>query len=216
MTTYIISGGQLDLSFVRELLEQDENPCIIAADRGVEACVQLQLTPDYIIGDFDSVSDKGKEFIRQFGGTTVPLQPVKDDTDTEAALHLAFEKTQGDIVILGGTGTRLDHVMGNLSILMQGIAKARRVILMDPYNRIRVVADHVSIKKSEQFGRYVSVFPMGDRAEGVTLEGFFYPLQDAVLMGDSSLGVSNVIVGEIAKISVTKGCLLVIESRDET
>ena len=143
------------------------------------------------------------------------LNPVKDDTDTEAALHLAFHKTQGDIVILGGTGTRLDHVMGNISILKQGIAQGRKVLLMDPYNRIQMVKSQLLIEKGEQFGKYVSVFPLDGRAEGVTLKGFFYPLDNATLESDSSLGVSNEITGEVGEIFVKSGLLLVIESRDE-
>ncbi|MDD6195171.1 MAG: thiamine diphosphokinase [Lachnospiraceae bacterium] len=215
MITYILSGGQLDLPFAEKILGQREDKVIIAADRGVEACEKLGITPDYIIGDFDSVSEAGQAFLQGYTGTVVSLNPVKDDTDTEAALHLAFDNTQGDIVILGGTGTRLDHVMGNISILRQGIERGRRVLLVDPYNRIRVVEGRLSIEKEKQFGDYVSVFPLEGRAEGVTLTGFFYPLQDAVLEGASSLGVSNEIVEARADISVKNGCLLVIESRDE-
>lgn len=203
------------MPFARELMEQDDKKMVIAADRGVEACVKLGITPDFIIGDFDSVSEEGKEYLSQYKGTVVSLNPVKDDTDTEAALHLAFHKTQGDIVILGGTGTRLDHVMGNISILKQGIAQGRKVLLMDPYNRIQMVKSQLLIEKGEQFGKYVSVFPLDGRAEGVTLKGFFYPLDNATLESDSSLGVSNEITGEVGEIFVKSGLLLVIESRDE-
>lgn len=215
MVTYILSGGQLDPAFAEKMLGQCEDKVIIAADRGVEACEKLGVTPDYIIGDFDSVSEAGQEFLQRYTGMVVSLNSVKDDTDTEAALQLAFDKTQGDIIILGGTGTRLDHVMGNISILRQGIERGRSVFLVDPYNRIRVVEGKLSIEKEKQFGEYVSVFPLEGKAEGVTLTGFYYPLRDAVLEGASSLGVSNEIVEERADISVKKGCLLVIESRDE-
>lgn len=215
MITYILSGGQLDLDFVGEILSLNEKRIIIAADRGVEACDKLGVMPDYVIGDFDSISQEGKTFLEVYAGEKVCLNPVKDATDTEAALHLAFDKTKGDIVILGGTGTRLDHVMGNISILRQGISKNRKVILMDAYNRMQIVTNHLSIEKAKQFGKYVSIFPLGGKAEGVMLQGFFYPLQDATLEGDSSLGVSNEIVDEKGVISVTTGQLLVIESRDK-
>lgn len=215
MTTFIISGGQLDLTFAGEVLCKEEEVTVIAADRGAEACAKLRITPDYIIGDFDSISEEGKEFLANYHGNMVTLHPVKDDTDTEAALHLAFDKTEGDIVILGGIGTRLDHVIGNISILRQGITKNRKVILLDAYNRIQVVSDCLTIDRETQFGKYVSIFPMGGVAKGVRLQGFYYPLEDATLVGDSSLGVSNEIVEEKGEISVREGCLLVIESRDE-
>ena len=215
MATYIFSGGHLDLDFARKMLGNEEACTVIAADRGAEACAKLRITPDYIIGDFDSISDEGKAFLENFAGEMVTLHPVKDDTDTEAALHLAFDKTEGDIVILGGIGTRLDHVIGNISILRQGIIKNRKVILLDAYNRIQVVSDCLTIDRETQFGKYVSIFPMGGVAKGVRLQGFYYPLEDATLVGDSSLGVSNEIVEEKGEISVREGCLLVIESRDE-
>ena len=142
------------------------------------------------------------------------LQPIKDDTDTEAALMLALERTEGDIVILGGTGTRLDHVLGNISILGKAFSFHRNVVLLDSHNRICLVKDAWSIAKKEQFGNYVSVFPMQGVARGVTMKGFYYPLTDVTLTGYTSLGVSNEIVDEKASVFVREGVLIVIESRD--
>lgn len=214
MMTYIISGGQLDLEFAKDLLLSEEEKVIIAADSGLDACEKMQITPDYVIGDFDSLSEEGQSLLAKQMGEVIRLNPIKDDTDTEAALHLAFEKTEGPITILGGTGSRLDHVLGNLSILLQGIDKEREIFLWDVCNRIRVVANHCFLKKEEQFGSFVSVFPVQGMARGVDLKGFYYPLEKATLTGDNSLGVSNEIVDEVAEISVEEGKLLVVESRD--
>lgn len=213
-STYIISGGSIDLRFAGELLKKETGITVIAADRGLEACAALHIVPDMIIGDFDSLSEEGKQKLKDYPSETITLPSVKDCTDTEAALTLAFAKTKGDIIILGGTGTRLDHVLGNLSVLGQGIGQNRNVTLMDAHNRITVVKEKMTIKKAEQFGKYVSVFPYGEKAEQVSLRGFFYPLENAVLDIATSLGVSNEIVDEEAVIFVGKGKLLVVESRD--
>lgn len=213
----IISGGQLHSDFLRRMLLQWRDTFLIAADRGLEACRALSLVPDVVIGDFDSLGEDEKKqlgVLKEQGVRLIFLNPVKDDTDTEAALHYAFEETQGEIVILGGTGTRLDHVMGNIAILGQGLERGRQITLLDEHNRIRMTKDRLMIPKNRQYGRYVSVLPFGGEASGVTLEGFFYPLADVTMHMASSLGISNEIVASCGVISVKKGTLLVIESKD--
>lgn len=215
MMTFIISGGQIELPFLKEVLDEAHDKRVIAVDKGLESCLALEVCPDYIIGDFDSVSAEGEAFLQKQEDITFRLNPIKDDTDTEAALHLAFEKTVGDIVILGGTGTRLDHVMGNISILGQGLSRGRKIVLLDAYNRMQLVDKELFIEKNQQFGDFVSIFPYGGVAEGVTLKGFYYPLDNATLQVDSSLGISNEIVDKVGEITVSKGRLLVVESRDK-
>jgi thiamine pyrophosphokinase len=213
---FIISGGKLHKNFLREQLQREKQPVLIAADRGVEACIALQVVPDFMIGDFDSLPEELQSELaelQQQGAELIRLQPEKDDTDTEAALSLALERTAGDIVILGATGSRLDHVLGNIAILGRGLRQHRNVILLDEHNRIRMVTDRLVLGRQEQYGRYVSVLPYGD-AEDVTLQGVRYPLEHVHMDGFTSLGVSNEITAEEAVISVGKGTLLVIESLD--
>ncbi len=213
MKTYIITGGSVDIDFIRSIIEADPG-CVIAADRGLEACVALSIKPQYVIGDFDSVSAQTKSFFDSWDGEVTRLNPIKDDTDTEAALQLAFEKTEGDIVILGGTGSRLDHVLANISILGQGFEHGREVLLLDAHNRIRLIQKECFIKRDEQFGKFVSLFPINGSVRGVTLEGFYYPLTNATMEGYTSLGVSNEIVEKEARIKIDQGTLIMIESRD--
>ena len=87
-------------------------------------------------------------------------------------------------------------------------------MLVDPTNRIRLVDRQLTIKKADQFGNYVSFLPLTTQAEGVTLEGFKYPLSGYCMTSDNSLGVSNEITGETAKITVREGILIMIESKD--
>ena len=97
--TYILAGGQLSLPFLKEQLNRHSDRTIIAADRGLEACVSLGIEPDFVIGDFDSLDKTVREeFLSQEKNVT-KLNPIKDDKDTEAALTRAFEKTEGDIII---------------------------------------------------------------------------------------------------------------------
>lgn len=215
MKTYIFSGGTYQESFVKKILEQDEELfCLIAVDKGLESCLHLGLTPHYIVGDFDSVSPEMSSYLKQNQDRVWQLNPIKDDTDTEAAVRLALEKTEGDIVIFGGTGTRLDHVLGNIAVLGLGLKKNRNICLLDEKNRIRLVQKELYIKKEEQFGTYISVLPMGEKAVGVTLEGMAYPLKNHTLEKYSSLGISNEILEDTARIFTGRGDLIVMETRD--
>ena len=115
---------------------------------------------------------------------------------------------------MGGTGTRIDHLLGNVSLLGIGLEENVSIELVDPYNRIRMVDQGIEIRKKEQFGNFLSVIPYSDTVTGVTLEGVKYPLTNHTMGGYNSLGISNEIVADTAKISFEKGILLVIESRD--
>lgn len=212
--TFILAGGHLSLPFLKEQIDCYDNPCIIAADRGVEACLSVGAEPDYVIGDFDSIDPAVKEAFLTNRRNVTKLNPIKDDTDSEAALQLAFEKTQGDIYILGGTGTRLDHVLGNIAILGQGIERKRQIFLLDEYNRIRLVQKECRIRKDAQYGKYVSVISFCGIAKGVSESGVFYPLDHVNLQPFTSLGISNEIVEEEAVITVEDGTLIVVESRE--
>lgn len=170
--------------------------------------------PDYVIGDFDSLDPAVKEAFLADRRNVTKLNPIKDDTDSEAALQLAFEKTQGDIYILGGTGTRLDHVLGNVAILGQGFERKRQIFLLDEYNRIRLVQKECRIRKDAQYGKYVSVISFCGIAKGVSESGVFYPLDHVDLQPFTSLGISNEIVEEEAVITVEDGTLIVVESRE--
>ena len=115
---------------------------------------------------------------------------------------------------MGGTGTRLDHVLGNIAILGQGIERKRQIFLLDEYNRIRLVQKECRIRKDTQYGKYVSVISFCGIAKGVSERGVFYPLDHVNLQPFTSLGISNEIVEEEAVITVEDGTLIVVESRE--
>ncbi len=227
MITLLIGGGSIEPGFLKNQLElaqakkgANTKPySIIAVDKGLEACLSLGIEPDHIIGDFDSLAPEHSQSLAKYAKRLTRLNPIKDDTDMEAALAWAFANTEGPIYILGGTGTRIDHMVSNISLLGQGFAHQREILLLDPNNRIRLVLAEgtkveLSLSKEEQFGKYVSLFPWAGPVIGLSLEGFKYPLNEATLCGFNSLGVSNEIIAQSGRISFTEGNLLVIESTD--
>lgn len=215
MKVVIISGGHIDDVFALEWLQQNSYDLLIAADSGMNFLYRNELTPDVIAGDFDSVSDEAYvQFSQMPEVELIRLNPMKDDTDTEFVIREAIRRGATEITILGATGTRLDHVLANVQLLGIGLEKNIAIELVDAHNRIRMIDSALEIAKKQQFGFFVSILPIKGDAKGVTLEGMKYSLQNATILCFSSLGISNEIVEEVAKISVKEGFLLVIESKD--
>ena len=213
--TVIISGGEVQSDFALALF-QGWGGTVIAADRGAEACRQLGIVPDLLVGDFDSISAQALAWVKGENPQEVVTLPThKDVTDTQAALELALERGAKGIVILGGTGSRLDHVLANVGLLLLAREAGAKAWLMDQSNRISLAYDGMGLKKEEAFGTYVSFFPLSGVVKGLTLTGFAYPLAGKDLTPyDAGLTVSNELAGEEGRVSFSDGDLLMVESRD--
>lgn len=213
---FIIAGGKIEDAFAIGVLKGFAEKTVIAADSGMEFLRRNEIVPQVIIGDFDSVSKETLEWFQKKKGIVWHrLNPQKDDTDTEFALRLAISMGAECITVLGGTGSRLDHVLGNIELLGIGLELGVEIELLDANNRIRMTDHGMVLKKEEQFGKYVSLIPYTAQVEHLYLAGFKYPLADYCLKGFCSIGVSNEITEEQAEITFENGILIVIESRDD-
>jgi len=193
-----------------------ERPFITAADRGLVWLESHKILPDLVVGDFDS-SPEGyiQAYRKRHPDVTIrEYCPEKDYTDTEIAALAAVEAGADEIDILGGTGTRLDHVLGNIQVLNLLAEKGVRGRLLDPHNRITVHKTGFVMKKGEQWGKYVSFFALGPDVEKLTLRGFHYPLENCTLGCAGSITVSNQIDGETAEVMFAAGTLVTVESAD--
>lgn len=211
----VVSGGSIDDTFACRVIEEEKPDVMIAADKGMDFFYRNGKQPDYIIGDFDSAERESLNFFRTQSKVQIKeLCPIKDDTDTESAIRYALERGAEKITLLGATGSRLDHVLGNIELLGIGLKTGVPITIMDAKNRIRMVNQGIVLRRDEQFGAYVSLLPYTEEVTHLTLRGFKYPLTDATLAGFCSLGVSNEIVDESAEISFDGGILLVVEAKD--
>ena len=216
--TIIVSGGNIHKDFALDFLKKNktENTCLIAADRGVEFFMGTDLEPDVAVGDFDSLSAEGAKYMETLKHTEIRrLKPEKDDSDTQSAANYAIEQGTERIMILGATGNRIDHLMANFGLLMLGKIKQVQSVLVDAYNYMSLIESGMILKKEEQFGKYVSFFPIEGEVTGLTLKGFKYPLNSYTLkVEDSGLTVSNEISDPEAEVTFETGKLLMIMSRD--
>ncbi len=215
MKALIITGGSIDEEFASEYIRGYGADYLIAADGGLHFCKQQNIMPDCIVGDFDSANESVIEYFHQFPQIIwKAFRPEKDATDTELALTTAFEHQAKEIHILGATGTRLDHVIGNIQLLHKALIRDILTYLVDANNRISLNDGSMEIRRDEQFGTYVSILPLTTSVEKITLTGFKYPLDEATLYSDNTLGISNEIVAEVGRIEFEEGIAIVIESRD--
>lgn len=216
MKTLIITGGSIESDFALSFLEKLKVDYIIGVDKGLQFCYEHQIMPDYIVGDFDSLPPDILQWFKV--NKNIPIReynPVKDATDTMIALRKALDEKCTEIWILGGTGTRLDHVLCNIQILKNAWMEKVPAYLVDKHNVICLpIGQKFTLQKKEQYGKYVSFFPLGEEVEGLTLKGFKYPLENYCLRNFEGLGVSNEIVEDEAKVSWEKGILVMIQSKD--
>lgn len=211
----VISGGAIEASFMLKYIEEQQFDHIIAADSGMEFLYRCGKKPDMIVGDFDSVDPAVLEAYRKMDGIEWKvLRPEKDDTDTESAVQTAAELGAEEIHIVGGTGSRLDHMLANVYLLGLLREEGISAYLVDAHNRVQVIDQRTVIKRETQYGKYVSLLPFMGAVEGITLKGMKYPLEDYTLDHCHSIGISNEITGEQAEIEFRTGRLVVIESKD--
>lgn len=211
--TLILSGGTINTGLLKTVLEEERFQFTIAVDGGLEAADKAGLDVDYIVGDFDSVSRdtmakyKDKAIIKQF-------PPEKNYTDTHLALELAIEIGGEDLLILGATGTRFDHMQANLHLLVYLLRKKIKAVILDENNRIYLIEEAMHIEKRKAYGPFLSLLPITEKVKGVTLKGFKYPLDKAELSIEGSIGISNEIIDETGTIELEEGILLVVETKD--
>lgn len=213
--TLILTGGTLHEAFVKQFMEKEAFDCIICADKGLMIADALQLEVDYIVGDFDSVEEKViAKYKREKKAVIKEFKPEKDLTDTHISILLALEESAEEIVILGATGTRLDHVLANIYLLLEPLKREVKAAMIDAHNKIYLCNKEQVLYQQELYGSYVSLLPLTEKVEGVTLKGFQYPLDKKDLTIGDSLGISNEVIEEQAYITCETGTLIVIEARD--
>ncbi len=202
MRALIVLGGDAPGEALLRRYAADSD-LLIAADSGLAAFNRAGVAPDLLVGDMDSVEPS---LLARYAHTPQRrLNPVKDDTDGVDALDVAIARGATQIALLGALGGRIDHALANLMLLVRAHRKGARAEIVTESLRAQRVDGEARLLGAK--GDTVSLLPLGE-ARGVTLTGFFYPLQDATLGSAHPLGVSNVVVQDEAVVYVREGDLL--------
>lgn len=211
----IVSGGVIQEEFVYSVLMEQKDAYIIAVDRGLEFLYKKGIDPNYIVGDFDSIDPNVLNYYRL--EKNIPIRtynPVKDSTDTEIALRMAINLGSTEILLLGATGGRIDHLWANVQCLCIAAKANISAYILDERNKIRVIDKPWKLKKSEAYGKYLSIFTLGGEVYEFTLKGTKWPLSHHTLKPYDSLTVSNQYKEEVVEIDFLSGVLAVMETKD--
>ena len=219
MKWILVAGGSCDSQWLKreldEIFEKESGKwACMGIDSGTLRLLQAGYTPQHVTGDFDSVTPGEKEKILDAFPEKTLLNPVKDDTDTEAAIRLAVSMGAEEIRLYGASGSRLDHTIANIRLLAAAEEAGIPAMIVDPCNRIRLISGDTVIERRSQYGRYISLIPFDGPVSGLTLKGFRYGMDGGELAFVSSLGISNEITDKTGKISFTEGKLLLMETKD--
>lgn len=215
MNVLIISGGEVDIAWAKDYLASHDEFYVISVDGGLKTADALSIRPDHMVGDFDTVDERLLKQYEKMGIRISRHKPEKDDTDTELALKTALEiEGVTQVMIIGALGGRFDHALANVEILRHGLEHKVPCRILDRHNKIYLLNQDTEFKKTDLYGKYISFIPYTDEVRPVTLEGFKYPLDHAVMKRGVSLGISNEISGDSARISFSEGIMICIESRD--
>ena len=181
-----------------------DNALTIAADGGLRHTQTLGISPDVILGDFDSLGYIPED------SRVFPVE--KDDTDAMLGVRLGLQRGCDFFLFYGAMdGPRLDHTVANFQTLAYlATHSARGVLIGKDY--IATVLKEEAIRFSEEAEGILSLFCLGASAE-VTIEGLHYPLERGTLTPDFPLGVSNHFVGKPARITVHDGLVLALWDR---
>lgn len=206
MNRCVIVGGAdiIDYANIKKYLKADD--FAVFCDCGLRHSEGLGLAPSLIVGDFDSSQNPNLEV------ETIVLPVEKDDTDTVFAVKEAINRGFTDFLILGTVGQRLDHTLGNVSILKMLYDKGFSALMVDDYCEMVAVGEKPQLIDDSY--PYFSLLNVFGKTTGITIKNAKYPLVDAEISCDYQYGVSNeVIKGKTAEVSVGDGVLLLVKVR---
>lgn len=187
----------------------------IGADRGALTILENGISPDYALGDFDSIHGQEEAFIEKGSKSFTKFPVEKNLTDLEIAIEKALELKCDRIYFFGVTGGRLDHEMVNIQMLYMLMKRKCSGIIMDRTNCIEMIAPGSYQILSDKHYPHISFVPFSEHIRGLTLDGFYYPLRNHHLVWGSSRCISNKLLLNNGTFSFDKGILLLIKSCDE-
>ena len=201
----IVGGADINnYEYIKSCLRNDD--FIVFCDSGLKHLESLQVNPGLIVGDFDSHDNP------QLDVETIVLPCEKDDTDTVFAVKEALKRGFDDFLLIGVVGARLDHTLGNVSILLYLDALGKKGTIIDDYSEMEIVSNEPAYI-CDQY-TFFSLLNISGIAKGITIENAKYLLDNAEITCEYQFGVSNeVLRGKVAKITVKEGKLLLIKDR---
>lgn len=211
MKAIIVTGGNRPS---KELLNSyiEDADLIIGADRGSEYLYDYGIIPQIILGDFDSINEEKLKTIEDENVEVIKFPPEKDYTDTEIAIIEAIKRGSDTIYLFGGIGTRVDHTLGNIGLLLTTKKKGASLVIIDDHN-IMYLADNKMSLNGER-GETISFHALSDIVKGFEIKGAKYNLENYDMHLLDPRALCNEFIDTPIYIKYNSGELLIIHSID--
>ena len=206
----VCNGSVKDYKVIKTYFNNAEY--IISVDGGAGHLRKLGVTPDILLGDFDSAHKEDIDYFLAQGIKADQFPAEKDMTDSELAIEKALEKGASEIILIGAVGTRFDHSIANVFLLKKLVDKKINACIIDEHNHLYMFDRSFSIQRIN--GYKLSLIPITEKVTGVSTQGLKYVLNNATMELGTSWGVSNEFLEDNATVTIGEGILLVCVSRD--
>ena len=212
MRALIISGGikpsnEIILKYV------EKSDVIIGVDKGCNYLIDIDKTPNYIVGDFDSVDKKNLKILEEAKVTKYQYEAEKDYTDSELAFILAFELGVTEISFIGATGSRFDHTIGSLGLLKKSMERGIKATIIDDNNKITIINKKTELEKDNNY-KYISFLAYDNTVEDFSIRGAKYVIKNYRLEVGDNRTISNEFLNTIISVEFNEGNILIVYSRD--
>lgn len=207
----IVANGDNEPDFLKNI--HKDYDFVISADGASNLLFEVGITPDIIVGDFDSISKSILLTYEASGIRQFRLSAEKDFSDTHVSVDIAIQEGANTIDIAGGLGSRWDHSIANLNLLYYGYQKQVNLSLISSENKARLIGpgEHVFPAKNDDYLSFFALFEDGV----ISIENMKYKLFEQEIKRGESIGLSNEYEGD-GRITIHKGSLLAVHSRKDT
>lgn len=208
----ILNGEIQDYKIMKNIISKQHYDYIICADGGANHAYKMNINPNYILGDLDSINKNIISYYKDKNVIFKKFPSKKNETDTELCIYLAQQINASQVDFIGSLGGRIDHMLANIKLLdyLKEVHIYGRIISEKEY--IYIAVDEEMIIDGE-VGDTVSVIPIKGDAKGITLTNLEYPLTNFYMKYSSPIGISNVMLENQCKVSVDKGTVLIIRNK---
>ncbi len=206
MRAIILANGD----FNQQSVDIKSDDILIAVDGGASHCLMLDLIPDIVLGDFDSIPDQDQARLAQSEIEFIRYPKRKDEIDLELGLILAIERGATEVHVYAALGSRWDMTVANLMLIMHPKMQRAKICFFDGLQEIRTIRAGQTESLIGEPGDTISLIPLQGDAQGISTSGLAYPLVREALLFGATKGVSNVLIGTKGSISLEKGFLLCV------
>lgn len=213
MKACILLNGEVDnLNYIKDIIDNNDYRYIICADGGAKHLYKLNIVPNYIIGDLDSLEESIINYYKNKGVDFKKFPKRKDETDAQLCIHLAKDLNASEIHLLGALGGRIDHTIANINLMYYIKELGINPIIKSKVEDIYMI-DSEFINIMGKRGDIISIIPAKGDVSGVTLKNLEYPLENATIKYGNPIGISNVMKSNQCSIKVKNGCLIIVRNK---